>query len=234
MGQKVHPYGFRLGVNKTWVSKWCVRRDFPSLLMEDIKLRGHVKRTLAHAGISKVEVERSADRVRVSIYTARPGIIIGKKGLEVDRLKEDLQKMIGGNKRVSLEIKEVRRAELDANLVAQNVALQLEKRISFRRAMKKTVLSSLRFGALGIKIRVSGRLGGAEIARSEWYREGRVPLHTLRADIDYGTARANTTFGVIGVKAWVYRGDILPGGEVAKVEEDSLGASDRKKRKSVR
>lgn len=233
MGQKVHPYGFRLGVNKTWVSKWCVRRDFPSLLMEDIKLRGHVKRTLAHAGISKVEVERSADRVRVSIHTARPGIIIGKKGLEVDRLKEDLQKMISG-KRVSLEIKEVRRAELDANLVAQNVALQLEKRISFRRAMKKTVLSSLRFGALGIKIRVSGRLGGAEIARSEWYREGRVPLHTLRADIDYGTARANTTFGVIGVKAWIYRGDILPGDEVAKVEEDSLGANDRKKRKSVR
>jgi len=233
VGQKVHPYGFRLGVNKTWVSKWCVRRDFPSLLMEDIKLRGYVKRTLAHAGISKVEVERSADRVRVSIHTARPGIIIGKKGLEVDRLKEDLQKMISG-KRVSLEIKEVRRAELDANLVAQNVALQLEKRISFRRAMKKTVLSSLRFGALGIKIRVSGRLGGAEIARSEWYREGRVPLHTLRADIDYGTARANTTFGVIGVKAWIYLGDILPGDEVAKVEEDSLGANDRKKRKSVR
>ena len=230
MGQKVHPYGFRLGVNKTWVSKWCVRRDFPSLLMEDIKLRGYVKRTLAHAGISKVEVERSADRVRVSIHTARPGIIIGKKGLEVDRLKEDLQKMISG-KRVSLEIKEVRRAELDANLVAQNVALQLEKRISFRRAMKKTVLSSLRFGALGIKIRVSGRLGGAEIARSEWYREGRVPLHTLRADIDYGTARANTTFGVIGVKAWIYRGDILPGDGVAKVEEDSLRANDRKKRK---
>jgi len=233
VGQKVHPYGFRLGVNKTWVSKWCVRRDFPSLLMEDIKLRGYVKRTLAHAGISKVEVERSADRVRVSIHTARPGIIIGKKGLEVDRLKEDLQKMISG-KRVSLEIKEVRRAELDANLVAQNVALQLEKRISFRRAMKKTVLSSLRFGALGIKIRVSGRLGGAEIARSEWYREGRVPLHPLRADIDYGTARANTTFGVIGVKAWIYLGDILPGDEVAKVEEDSLGANDRKKRKSVR
>ena len=229
MGQKVHPYGFRLGVNKTWVSKWCVRRDFSSLLLEDINLRGYVKRTLAHAGISKVEVERSADRVRVSIHTARPGIIIGKKGSEVDRLKEDLQKMISG-KRISLEIKEVRRAELDANLVAQNVALQLEKRISFRRAMKKTVLSSLRFGALGIKIRVSGRLGGAEIARSEWYREGRVPLHTLRADIDYGTARANTTFGVIGVKAWIYRGDILPGDEVDK-KEDSLRPNDRKKRR---
>ena len=229
MGQKVHPYGFRLGINKTWVSKWCVRRDFSSLLLEDINLRGYVKRTLAHAGISKVEVERSADRVRVSIHTARPGIIIGKKGSEVDRLKEDLQKMISG-KQISLEIKEVRRAELDANLVAQNVALQLEKRISFRRAMKKTVLSSLRFGALGIKIRVSGRLGGAEIARSEWYREGRVPLHTLRADIDYGTARANTTFGVIGVKAWIYRGDILPGDEVDK-KEDSLRPNDRKKRK---
>jgi len=229
VGQKVHPYGFRLGINKTWVSKWCVRRDFSSLLLEDINLRGYVKRTLAHAGISKVEVERSADRVRVSIHTARPGIIIGKKGSEVDRLKEDLQKMISG-KRISLEIKEVRRAELDANLVAQNVALQLEKRISFRRAMKKTVLSSLRFGALGIKIRVSGRLGGAEIARSEWYREGRVPLHTLRADIDYGTARANTTFGVIGVKAWIYRGDILPGDELDK-KEDSLRPNDRKKRK---
>ena len=229
MGQKVHPYGFRLGINKTWVSKWCMRRDFSSLLLEDINLRGYVKRTLAHAGISKVEVERSADRVRVSIHTARPGIIIGKKGSEVDRLKEDLQKMISG-KQISLEIKEVRRAELDANLVAQNVALQLEKRISFRRAMKKTVLSSLRFGALGIKIRVSGRLGGAEIARSEWYREGRVPLHTLRADIDYGTARANTTFGVIGVKAWIYRGDILPGDEVDK-KEDSLRPNDRKKRK---
>ena len=229
MGQKVHPYGFRLGINKTWVSKWCVRRDFSSLLLEDINLRGYVKRTLAHAGISKVEVERSADRVRVSIHTARPGIIIGKKGSEVDRLKEDLQKMISG-RRISLEIKEVRRAELDANLVAQNVALQLEKRISFRRAMKKTVLSSLRFGALGIKIRVSGRLGGAEIARSEWYREGRVPLHTLRADIDYGTARANTTFGVIGVKTWIYRGDILPGDEVDK-KEDFLRPNDRKKRK---
>jgi len=210
-----------------------VRREFPSLLLEDIKLREYVKKTLAHAGISNVGVERSANRVRVNIHTARPGIIIGKKGLEVDRLKEDLQKMITG-KQISLNIKEVRRAELDANLVAQNVALQLEKRISFRRAMKKTVLASLRFGAQGIKIRVSGRLGGAEIARSEWYREGRVPLHTLRADIDYGTARANTTFGVIGVKTWIYRGDILPGVEVDEVEEVSAGSNDRKKRKPAR
>tara|TARA_B100000378_G_scaffold272820_1_gene264850 strand:+ start:360 stop:992 length:633 start_codon:yes stop_codon:yes gene_type:complete len=210
-----------------------VRREFPSLLLEDIKLREYVKKTLAHAGISNVGVERSANRVRVNIHTARPGIIIGKKGLEVDRLKEDLQKMITG-KQISLNIKEVRRAELDASLVAQNVALQLEKRISFRRAMKKTVLASLRFGAQGIKIRVSGRLGGAEIARSEWYREGRVPLHTLRADIDYGTARANTTFGVIGVKTWIYRGDILPGVEVDDVEEVSAGSGDRKKRKPAR
>tara|TARA_B100000953_G_scaffold63726_1_gene50950 strand:- start:27 stop:659 length:633 start_codon:yes stop_codon:yes gene_type:complete len=210
-----------------------VRREFPSLLLEDIKLREYVKKTLAHAGISNVGVERSANRVRVNIHTARPGIIIGKKGLEVDRLKEDLQKMITG-KQISLNIKEVRRAELDASLVAQNVALQLEKRISFRRAMKKTVLASLRFGAQGIKIRVSGRLGGAEIARSEWYREGRVPLHTLRADIDYGTARANTTFGVIGVKTWIYRGDILPGVEVDEVEEVSAGSNDRKKRKPAR
>ncbi len=222
MGQKVHPYGFRLGVNKTWVSNWCARREFSTLLLEDIKLREYVKKTLVHAGISSVGIERSANRVKINIHTARPGIIIGKKGLEVDRLKEDLQKMISG-KQVSLNIKEVRRAELDANLVAQNVALQLEKRISFRRAMKKTVLSSLRFGALGIKIRVSGRLGGAEIARSEWYREGRVPLHTLRADIDYGTARANTTFGVIGVKAWVYRGDILPRVEIEEAGEVSSG-----------
>jgi len=229
VGQKVHPYGFRLGVNKTWLSTWCVRREFPTLLIQDIKLRDYVKKTLSHAGISKVEIERSADRVKISIHTARPGIIIGKKGSEVDRLKEDLQKMIEG-KRISLDIKEVRRAELDANLVAQNVALQLEKRISFRRAMKKTVLSSLRFGALGIKIRVSGRLGGAEIARSEWYREGRVPLHTIRADIDYGTARANTTYGVIGVKTWIYRGDILPGA-VAPVE-DLFGAKDRKPKKT--
>jgi small subunit ribosomal protein S3 len=231
VGQKVHPYGFRLGVNKTWVSNWCVRRGFPNLLLEDIKLREYVKKTLKHAGISSVGVERSANRVRINIHTARPGIIIGKKGTEVDRLKEELQKMITG-KQISLNIKEVRRAELDANLVAQNVALQLENRISFRRAMKKTVLASLRFGAQGIKIRVSGRLGGAEIARSEWYREGRVPLHTLRADIDYGTARANTTFGVIGVKTWIYRGDIIPGAQV--LEEEVSDGSDKRKRRPAR
>jgi small subunit ribosomal protein S3 len=209
VGQKVHPYGFRLGYNKTWISSWYARKGYSEQLIEDMALRKHIFKTLSHAGISRVEIERSANRVRINIHTARPGIIIGKKGLEVDRLKEELQKVMSG-KQVNLNIKEVRRAELDANLIGQNIALQLEKRVSFRRAMKKSVVSALRFGAKGIKIRVSGRLGGAEIARSEWYREGRVPLHTLRADIDYGTAVSNTTFGIIGVKVWVYKGDILP------------------------
>ena len=209
MGQKVHPYGFRLGFNKTWTSNWYSRAGFGDLLLEDMKLRNYITKSLAHAGISKVEIERSANRVRINIHTARPGIIIGKKGLEVDRIKEELQRLISA-KQISLNIKEVRRGEMDAMLVAQGIALQLEKRVAFRRAMKKSVLSALRFGALGIKIRVSGRLGGAEIARSEWYRQGRVPLHTLRADIDYGTAEANTTYGIIGIKVWVYKGEILP------------------------
>ncbi len=208
MGQKVHPYGFRLGINKPWKSNWFGKRDFPELLQEDIKIRNFLRKNLSHAGIANLEIERSANRIRINIHTARPGIIIGKKGLEVDRLKEELQRIIGG-KQVNLNIKEIRRAELDASLVAQNIALQLEKRISFRRAMKKSVQSSLRFGALGIKIRCSGRLGGHEIARSEWYREGRVPLHTLRADIDYGTAEALTTYGIIGIKVWVYKGEIF-------------------------
>ena len=220
MGQKVHPYGFRLGYNKTWISNWYARKGYSEQLIEDMSLRKHIFKTLSHAGISKVEIERSANRVRVNIHTARPGIIIGKKGLEVDRLKEELQKVMSG-KQVNLNIKEVRRAELDAPLIAQNIALQLEKRVSFRRAMKKSVISALRFGAKGIKIRVSGRLGGAEIARSEWYREGRVPLHTLRADIDYGTARSSTTFGIIGVKVWIYKGDILPVKEAEKPRESA-------------
>ena len=220
MGQKVHPYGFRLGYNKTWISNWYAKKGYSEQLIEDMALRKHIFKTLAHAGISKVEIERSANRVRVNIHTARPGIIIGKKGLEVDRLKEELQKIMSG-KQVNLNIKEVRRAELDAPLIALNIALQLEKRVSFRRAMKKSVISALRFGAKGIKIRVSGRLGGAEIARSEWYREGRVPLHTLRADIDYGTAVSNTTFGIIGVKVWIYKGDILPVKEAEKPRESA-------------
>lgn len=208
MGQKVHPYGFRLGINKPWKSNWFGKRDFAELLQEDIKIRNFLRKSLSHAGIANLEIERSANRIRINIHTARPGIIIGKKGLEVDRLKAELQRIIGG-KQVNLNIKEIRRAELDASLVAQNIAMQLEKRISFRRAMKKSVQSSLRFGAQGIKIRCSGRLGGHEIARSEWYREGRVPLHTLRADIDYGTAEAMTTYGIIGIKVWVYKGEIF-------------------------
>lgn len=210
MGQKVHPYGFRLGINKPWKSNWYAKKDFAELLQEDISLREYIKKTLSHAGVANVEIERSANRIRVNIHTSRPGIIIGKKGLEVDRLKEELQGFVKGNQ-INLNIKEIRRAELDATLIAQNIELQLIKRISFRRAMKKSVVSALRFGAKGIKIRCSGRLGGAEIARSEWYREGRVPLHTLRADIDYGTAEAKTTYGIIGIKVWVYKGDILPG-----------------------
>ena len=210
MGQKVHPYGFRLGINKPWKSNWFAKRDFPILLLEDIAIREYIKKNLSHAGVANVEVERSASRVRINIHTSRPGIIIGKKGLEVDKLKEEIQKFVQG-KQVNLNIKEIRRAELDATLIAQNIALQLLKRISFRRAMKKSVVSAQRFGAKGVKIRCSGRLGGAEIARSEWYREGRVPLHTLRADIDYGTAEANTTYGIIGIKAWVYKGDIFAG-----------------------
>lgn len=210
MGQKVHPYGFRLGINKPWKSNWYAKKDFPILLLEDISIREYIKKNLAHAGIANVEIERSASRIRINIHTSRPGIIIGKKGLEVDKLKEEIQKLIQG-KTVNLNIKEIRRAELDATLIAQNIALQLLKRISFRRAMKKSVVSAQRFGAKGVKIRCSGRLGGAEIARSEWYREGRVPLHTLRADIDYGTAEANTTYGIIGIKAWVYKGDIFAG-----------------------
>lgn len=210
MGQKVHPVGFRLGVNKTWSSNWYAGKDYKNFLLEDFKIRKFVKKTLSHAGISRVDLERSANRLRVNIHTARPGIIIGKKGLEVDKLKEELQKIVP-QKQISLNIKEIRRAEVDAALIAQNVALQLEKRISFRRAMKKSVVSALRFGAKGVKVRCAGRLAGAEIARSEWYREGRVPLHTLRADIDYGTAEAATTYGLIGIKVWVYKGDILPG-----------------------
>ncbi len=223
MGQKVHPYGFRLGINKPWRSNWYAKRDYPELLQEDIKIRTYLRKTLSHAGVSNLEIERSANRIRINIHTARPGIIIGKKGLEVDRLKEEIQQIIGG-KQVNLNIKEIRRAELDASLIAQNIALQLQKRISFRRAMKKSVTSALRFGAKGIKIRCSGRLGGAEIARSEWYREGRVPLHTLRADIDYGTAEGLTTYGLIGIKVWVYKGEIFKATEQAAEAEENVAS----------
>src|SRR5512147_32034 len=207
MGQKVHPRGFRLGVIESWDSKWFARREYRDLLHEDLKLRKFLKERLYHAGVSKVEIERAANKAKINIYTARPGIVIGKKGAEIEKLKSELAKL---TKRESfINIHEVRRPDVDAQLVAENVALQLERRVAFRRAMKEAVGRAMRMGALGVKIQCSGRLGGAEIARREWYREGRVPLHTLRADISYGMAEAKTTYGVIGIKAWVMRGDVL-------------------------
>ena len=212
MGQKTHPIGIRLGIVKTWDSRWYLKKGYADQLLEDINIRKDIKAKLYHAGVSRIEIERAGQKIRVIIHTARPGIIIGKKGSEVEKLRKDIELVSG--KQVSVDIKEIRKPEIDAQLVAENIALQLEKRIAFRRAMKKSVASALRFGAQGIKITCSGRLAGAEIARTEWYREGRVPLHTFRADINYGTAQAKTTFGIIGVKVWVYHGDILP--EVTK------------------
>lgn len=208
MGQKTNPIGNRLGIIKTWDSRWFAKKGYTSLLHEDLSIRRLIKGTLFHAGIPKIEIERAGQKVRVIIYTARPGIIIGKKGAEVDRLKKDLERFTG--KQASIDIKEIRKPEIDAQLVAENIALQLEKRVAFRKAMKKSVASALRFGALGIKVSCAGRLAGTEIARIEWYREGRVPLHTFRSDIDYGFTEAKTTYGRIGVKVWIYKGDVLP------------------------
>jgi len=207
VGQKVHPVGFRLGINKTWLSNWYAEKGYSTLLHEDLEIRRYIKGKLAQAGISWVEIERASDRVTVNILTARPGIVIGKRGAEVDKLKGELEQRTG--RQISINIKEVRRAETDAQLVAENVALQLERRIAFRRAMKRAVTSAMRFGAKGVRIACAGRLGGAEMARREWYREGRVPLHTVRADIDYGLAEARTTYGVIGVKVWIFKGELL-------------------------
>ena len=208
MGQKVHPHGFRLGFNKTWRSRWFADKDYAKLLHEDLKLRESLKARFAHAGVSKIEIERAANKLKITIFTARPGIIIGRKGQEVEKLKQEIQKKTG--KEVFINIQEILKPELDAQLVSESVALQLEKRIAFRRAMRKAMDAALRFGAKGIKVRVSGRLNGNEIARSEWYLQGRLPLHTLRADIDYGFSEAHTTYGKIGVKTWVYKGEILP------------------------
>ncbi len=207
MGQKVHPIGFRLGIVKTWASRWYAEGDYSKLLHEDIKLRDYLKKRLYHAGISKIEMERAASKVKINIFAARPGIIIGKKGAEVEVLKKELAKLT--DKEVFINIQEVRKPEVDAQLVAENVALQLERRVAFRRAMKKSVSMALKFGAQGIKINCAGRLGGAEMSRTEWYREGRVPLHTLRADIDYGFAEAKTTYGIIGVKVLIFKGEVL-------------------------
>jgi small subunit ribosomal protein S3 len=210
LGQKVHPIGFRLGVIRSWDSKWYEERNYAKWLHEDIKIRDFVKKELGHAGVSKIEIERAANNVRVNVHTARPGIVIGKRGAGIDTVRKEVQDLTSNQ--VTLNIVEVRKAETDAQLVAENIAMQLERRIAFRRAMKKAVQTSQKFGAKGIRVACSGRLGGAEMSRYEWYREGRVPLHTLRADIDYGFAEAKTTYGKIGVKVWIFRGEVLPTG----------------------
>jgi small subunit ribosomal protein S3 len=209
MGQKVHPYGFRLGVTKTWRSRWFAKQEYSKLLHEDLELKESLLNRLRAAGISSVEVDRPGNKLRITIRTSRPGIIIGRKGAEIEKLKSDLAKKT--KREVFIDIQEVHRPELDAQLVSESIALQLEKRVAFRRAMRKSVDSALRFGCKGIKVRVSGRLNGAEIARSEWYLQGQLPLHTLRADIDYGFSQAYTTYGVIGVKVWIYKGEVLDG-----------------------
>lgn len=209
MGQKVNPIGLRLGFNKNWNSRWFASKgDYKKFLKEDFEIRKYIKSTLSFAGVAKIVVERSVNKVNVTIHSARPGVIIGKKGSDIERVKRKIE-TITGKKEVFINIVEVKKPELDAQLVAEGVALQLEKRVSFRRAMKRVMQSAMKFGALGIKISCSGRLGGAEIARTEWYKEGRIPLHTLRADIDYGMARANTTYGVIGVTVHIYKGESL-------------------------
>lgn len=207
MGQKVNPVSMRIGIVKTWDSRWYADKNYAAFILEDDKIRKFIKQKLNHAGISKVEIERSSKHVRLRIFTARPGIVIGKKGSEIEILKRDLQKVISHE--VSIDIQEIRKPEIDAQLVAENVANQLIRRIAFRRAMKRGVSSAMRFGAKGVKIICSGRLGGAEMARTEWYREGRVPLHTLRADIDYGFTEAKTTYGIIGVKVFIFKGEVL-------------------------
>jgi small subunit ribosomal protein S3 len=207
MGHKVNPIGLRLGINRTWDSRWFASKDYATLLHQDLKLRRYLRKRLAQAGVSRVVIERPAKRARVTIYTARPGVVIGKKGQDIEKLRKDLSDMTGTD--VHLNIIEIRKPEIDANLVADNIAQQLSRRVAFRRAMKRAVQSAIRLGALGIRINCGGRLGGAEIARMEWYREGRVPLHTLRADIDYGEATAQTTYGSCGVKVWVFKGEIM-------------------------
>lgn len=221
MGQKVHPFGFRLGYINTWNSRWYAEKDFAKQLHEDLKIRKMVKKRLYHAGVSQIEIERSGSQLTVALHTARPGIIIGRKGTEVDKLKVDLAKMT--DSQIYINIREIKKPELVSQLVAENIASQLERRVAYRRAMKKAVASTMRLGGLGIKVHCSGRLGGAEIARAEWYREGRVPLHTLRANIDYGFAESMTTMGQIGVKVWIYKGEVLPGADQEKGRNESTG-----------
>ncbi len=206
MGQKVNPIGLRLGINKTWTSRWYSKKDYATFLHEDLKIKKYLKKKLYHAGVSQIDIERSPEKVKVIIHTAKPGIVIGKKGADLENLKKEVQRFTKSE--VFLQVEEVRAPELNAVLVAENVAIQLERRVAFRRAMKKAVTSAMRLGAKGIKISCGGRLAGAEIARTEWYREGRVPLQTLRADIDYGTAIAKTKYGVIGIKTWIFKGEV--------------------------
>jgi small subunit ribosomal protein S3 len=228
MGQKVNPVGLRLGINRTWDSRWFSRKEYGSQLLDDLKLRKFLGDRLTQAAISKVLIERMAKRTRITLHSARPGVVIGKKGVDIDKLRGDIAKVT--NSEVSLNIVEIRKPEIEAKLIAEGIAQQLERRVAFRRAMKRAVQSAMRFGAQGIRINCSGRLGGAEIARMEWYREGRVPLHTLRADVDYGTATAKTTYGTCGVKVWVFKGEILahdPMAQDKKLAEAQPGGGDR-------
>jgi small subunit ribosomal protein S3 len=216
MGQKIHPIGLRLGINRTWSSRWYAEtKNYPALVLEDSKVREFIKKKLYAAGISKIDLERKADQIEVYVHTAKPGVIVGRGGQGIDQLRKDVQQLTG--KKVQINVIEVQRVDADAQLVAENIAAQLEKRIAFRRAMKQTMMRAMKSGAKGIKVMVAGRLGGAEIARTEWLRDGRIPLHTLRADIDYGFAQATTMYGIIGVKVWIFKGEVLPGAE--RVEE---------------
>src|SRR3989449_2937957 len=234
MGQKIHPTGFRLSVNKNWSSRWYANsRNFATMLNEDLKVRAYLKKRLAHASVGKVVIERPAKDARITIHSARPGVVIGKKGEDIEMLKSDLRKLLGVQM-VAVNIEEVRKPEIDAQLIADSITQQLEKRIMFRRAMKRAMQNAMRLGALGIKIMSSGRLNGIEIARCEWYREGRVPLHTLRADIDYGTSEAKTTYGVIGVKVWVYKGDTLGRGDSPGAKLDAAPSDEERKPRGPR
>ena len=228
MGHKVNPIGLRLGINRTWDSRWFAVKNYADLLHEELKLRGYLRKRLQQAGVSRVVIERPAKRARVTIYTARPGVVIGKKGGDIEKLRSELSAMTDTD--VHLNIIEIRKPEIDANLIAENIAQQLSRRVAFRRAMKRAVQSAMRLGALGIRINCAGRLGGAEIARTEWYREGRVPLHTLRADIDYGESTAQTTYGACGVKVWVFKGEIMahdPMAQDKRMSEQQLGGPQR-------
>lgn len=215
MGQKVNPIGLRLGITRSWESIWYAGKDYSRNLYEDQQIRKYLKKRLYHAGVSRIVIERTGEKIRIKLFTARPGIVIGKKGAEIETLKTDIEKKFG--RECMIDIQEVRRPEADAQLVAENIAMQLERRVAFRRAMKKSINSALRFGVQGVKITCSGRLGGAEMSRTEWFKEGRVPLHTLRADIDYGTAEAKTTYGIIGVKVWIFKGEVLDNTELTQL-----------------